>query len=216
VIGAIRDTVEYTKTIIEREINAVTDNPLIFENEEAISGGNFHGEPVGLVMDYLSIALSELGANSERRSFRLTDEKLSNGLPPMLVDDSISAGLNSGLMLPHYTAASLVLENRPLATPDSIRSLPTSANQEDHNSNAMTAARHAYEIAGNLRQILSIELYAALRGIELRLMLKDGRLGDGTGEIVEKLRQIVPFIKGDTLWGEEIAKVNRMLKGHTL
>jgi histidine ammonia-lyase len=80
----------------------------------------------------------------------------------------------------------------------------------------MTAARHAYEIAGNLRQILSIELYAALRGIELRLMLKDGRLGDGTGEIVEKLRQIVPFIKGDTLWGEEIAKVNRMLKGHTL
>jgi histidine ammonia-lyase len=216
VIGAIRDTVEYTKTIIEREINAVTDNPLIFENEEAISGGNFHGEPVGLVMDYLSIALSELGANSERRSFRLTDEKLSNGLPPMLVDDSISAGLNSGLMLPQYTAASLVLENQTLATPDSIRSLPTSANQEDHNSNAMTAARHAYEIAGNLRQILSIELYAALRGIELRLMLKDGRLGDGTGEIVEKLRQIVPFIKGDTLWGEEIAKVNRMLKGHTL
>lgn len=216
VIGAVRDTITYTKSIIEREINAVTDNPLIFDGEEAISGGNFHGEPVGLVMDYLSIALTELGANSERRSFRLTDEKLSNGLPPMLVNDALSAGLNSGLMLPHYTAASLVLENQTLATPDSIHSLPTSANQEDHNSNAMTAARHAYEIIGNLRQILSIEIYAALRGIELRIMMNDGRLGDGTGAIVEELRQIVPFIQGDTLWGEEIAKVNHMLKEHKL
>lgn len=216
VIGAVRDTITHTKSIIEREINAVTDNPLIFDGEEAISGGNFHGEPVGLVMDYLSIALTELSASSERRSFRMTDEKLSNGLPPMLVNDAFSAGLNSGLMLPHYTAASLVLENQTLATPDSIRSLPTSANQEDHNSNAMTAARHAYEIIGNLRQILSIEIYTALRGIELRLMMNDGRLGDGTGAIVKKLRQIVPFIQGDTLWGEEIAKVNQVLKEHKL
>lgn len=216
VIGAVRDAVAHTKAIIEREINAVTDNPLIFDNHEAISGGNFHGEPVGLVMDYLSIALSELGANSERRSFRLTDEKLSYGLPPMLVDDASCAGLNSGLMLPQYTAASLVLENQTLATPDSIRSLPTSANQEDHNSNAMTAARHAFEIVGNLRQILSIEIYAALRGIELRKKLNDGRLGDGTGVIVEKMKQVVPFIHGDTLWGEEIAKVNRFLKEHNL
>jgi histidine ammonia-lyase len=216
VIGAVRDTIEYTKTIVEREINAVTDNPLIFENEQAISGGNFHGEPVGLVMDYLSIALSELGANSERRSFRLTDENLSNGLPPMLVNNTLSAGLNSGLMLPHYTAASLVLENQTLATPDSIRSLPTSANQEDHNSNAMTAARHAYEIVGNLRQILSIELYAAVRGIELRLKVNNGRLGEGTGATVEKMSKIIPFIQGDTLSGEEIAKVNRLLKEHKI
>lgn len=216
VIGAVHDTVEFVKKIIEREINAVTDNPLIFENDEAISGGNFHGEPVGLAMDYLSIALTELGAISERRTFRLTDEKLSNGLPPMLVDDPSCAGLNSGLMLPHYTAASLVLENQTLATPDSIRSLPTSANQEDHNSNAMTAARHTYEIIGNLRQILSIEIYAALRSIELRKKTNNGRLGDGTGTIVEKMKNITPFIEGDTLWGEEIAKVNALLLEHQL
>ena len=216
VIGAIRDTVGYVKTVIEREINAVTDNPLIFDSGEPISGGNFHGEPVGLVMDYLSIAMCELGAISERRTFRLTDEKLNNGLPPMLVGDHEDAGLNSGLMLPHYTAASLVLENQTLATPDSIRSLPTSANQEDHNSNAMTAARHAYEIIGNLRQILSIEIYAALRGIELRMKLENGRLGEGTGEIVQKLRDIAPFISSDTLWGEEIKKVYRLLEEHKL
>jgi len=164
---------------VEREINAVTDNPLIFETGEAISGGNFHGEPIGLVMDFLSIAMSELGAISERRTFRLTDEKLSNGLPPMLVSDHESAGLNSGMMLPQYTAASLALENQTLASPDSIRSLPTSANQEDHNSNSMTAARHAYEIIENLRQILSIEIYAALRGIEIRLQNDEGQLGGG-------------------------------------
>lgn len=216
VIGAVRDTIAFTRTIIEREINAATDNPLIFENDEAISGGNFHGEPIGLVMDYLSIAMAELGAISERRTFRLTDKKLSQGLPPMLVDDESNAGLQSGLMLPHYTAASLVLENQSLATPDSIRSLPTSANQEDHNANAMTAARHAYEIVGNLRQILSIEIYSAIRGIELRSREKSGRLGEGTSKIASKMKEITPFINGDTLWGEEIMKVNKMLADHLL
>lgn len=216
VTGAVRDCIHFARQIIEREINAVTDNPLIFEDDVAISGGNFHGEPVGLVMDYLSIALSELGAISERRTFRLTDEKLSNGLPPMLVNGKNNAGLNSGLMLAHYTAASLALENQTLATPDSIRSLPTSANQEDHNANAMTAARHTYEVITNLRQILSIEIYAALRGIDLRLQSGGGRLGDGTTLIVNKLHEIVPFIPGDTLWGEEIVKVNGLIAEHKL
>lgn len=216
VIGAILDTVNYVKTIVEREINAVTDNPLIFETGEAISGGNFHGEPIGLVMDFLSIAMSELGAISERRTFRLTDEKLSNGLPPMLVSDYESAGLNSGMMLPQYTAASLVLENQTLASPDSIRSLPTSANQEDHNSNAMTAARHAYEIIENLRQILSIEIYAALRGIEIRLKNGEGQLGEGTAKIVDTLRNQIVFVKEDTIWGLEINKIYRLLEEHKL
>mgnify|MGYP001766018157 CR=1 FL=1 len=216
VIGAILDTVNYVKTIVEREINAVTDNPLIFETGEAISGGNFHGEPVGLAMDFLSIAMSELGAISERRTFRLTDEKLSNGLPPMLVSDSKSAGLNSGMMLPQYTAASLVLENQTLASPDSIRSLPTSANQEDHNSNAMTAARHAYEIIENLRQILSIEIYAALRGIEIRIINGEGQPGDGTEKIVDLLRNKISFVKEDTIWGIEINKIYRLLEEHKL
>lgn len=216
VIGAVRDTIKHVKTIVEREINAVTDNPLIFETGEAISGGNFHGEPLGLVMDFLSIAMCELGAISERRTFRLTDEKLNNGLPAMLVGHASAAGLNSGLMLPHYSAASLVLENQTLASPDSIRSLPTSANQEDHNSNAMTAARHAYEIIGNLRQILSIEVFTAVRGINLRLELSGGKLGEGTKKIVQQLNVVVPFISGDTLWGVEIAKVNNMLQDHRL
>lgn len=210
--GAVRDTAMHVKNVIEREINAATDNPLIFEPGDVISGGNFHGEPIGLVMDFLSIALCELGAISERRTYRLTDEKMNYGLPPMLVDDQHNAGLNSGVMLPHYTAASLVLENQTLATPDSIRSLPTSAGQEDHNANAMTAARHAYEIIENLRQILSIEIYTAIRGIELRRRISPGVLGSGTGKIFDKVTKTIRYIPGDALWGEEIKKVNRMIE----
>ena len=108
--GAARDTVEFVRSVIEKELNAATDNPLIFGRGEVLSGGNFHGEPVGMVMDYLGIAMAELAAISERRIFRLTDGKLNAGLPPMLVDQPEAAGLNSGLMMPQYTAASLVLE----------------------------------------------------------------------------------------------------------
>lgn len=216
IVGAIRDTHTFVKSIIDREINAATDNPLIFEPEDAISGGNFHGEPVGLVSDYLSIALCELGAVSERRTYRLTDDKTNNGLPPMLVDNHQSAGLNSGLMMPQYTAASLVLENQTLATPDSIRSLPTSAGQEDHNANAMTAARHTYEIIQNLRQILSIEIYTAIRGIELRKRVSEGKLGVGTKEAYDKISQVVSYKGGDTLWGKEIQKINEMIEKRIL
>ncbi len=216
IAGAVRDTLVFVKAVIEREINAATDNPLVFEPDEAISGGNFHGEPVGLVCDYLSIALCELGAVSERRTYRLTDEKTNNGLPPMLVDDLQAAGINSGLMMPQYTAASLVLENQTLATPDSIRSLPTSAGQEDHNANAMTAARHTYEIIENLRQILSIEIYTAIRAIELRNRISDGKLGEGTKSVYEKIRKVVTYKESDTLWGQEILKINEMLKDQKL
>lgn len=216
VLGAVRDTIQYVESVINRELNAATDNPLIFEPEVAISGGNFHGEPIGLVMDFLSIALCELGAISERRTFRLTDEKTNHGLPPMLVDDPQHAGLNSGLMMPQYTAASLVLENQTLATPSSIRSLPTSAGQEDHNANSMTAARHAYEILENLRQILAIEVYTANRAIELRKRMSTGITGKGTTEIISKLEKIVPFISEDTLWGDEIKKVYRLILDHNL
>ena len=167
--GAVWDTILHVKTIIEREINAATDNPLLFDGGIAISGGNFHGEPVALVMDFLGIAMCELGAISERRTFRLTDGKLNGGLPNMLVDSKEAAGLNSGLMMPQYTAASLVLENQTLATPDSVHSLPTSGEQEDHNSNSMTAARHARNILDNVRKVIAIEMYTACRAIDLRL-----------------------------------------------
>ncbi len=214
--GAIRDSIEYVEQIINREINAVTDNPLIFEPGIALSGGNFHGEPIGISMDLLGIALCELGAISERRTFRLTDEHLSNGLPPMLVDQNKNAGLNSGLMIPQYTAASLVLENQTLATPDSIRSLPTSASQEDHNANSMTASRHAYEIAENVRQILAIELFTAAHAIDLRMKQSKVQLGKGTTEAYQKIRELVPYSSKDALWGSEIQKINQMIKDHKI
>jgi histidine ammonia-lyase len=212
VLGAARDALRFASGVIETEINAATDNPLIFENGEAISGGNFHGEPVGMAMDFLSIAMAETAAISERRVFRLTDGKLNAGLPPMLVDRPEAAGVNSGLMMPQYTAASLVLENQTLASPDSVRSLPTSAEQEDHNANSMTAARHTREIIANTLHVLAIELYTAARAIDLRLRDMPGaRLGSITGEAYRRLRAVVPYQPGDAWWGPEIVAVREMI-----
>jgi len=211
--GAVRDTIDYCTQIVEREINAATDNPLLFSPEDIISGGNFHGEPVGLVMDYLGIALSELAAISERRVFRMTDGNLNVGLPPMLVDHPQAAGLNSGLMMPQYTAASLVLENQTLAHPDSVHSLPTSGEQEDHNANAMTAARHARQILDNTRHVLAIELYTAARALDLRLKQQpDAQFGVGTRQAYAALRAAVPYQAGDALWGPEIERVVELIK----
>ena len=183
--------------IITREINAATDNPLIFGPGEAISGGNFHGEVIGMVMDYLKIALSELGAISERRTFHLTDVKMNAGLPAMLVDNPQAAGLNSGMMMPQYTAASLTLENQHLATPDSIHSLPTSGGKEDHNANSLTAARHAQMITENTAHILAIELYTAMRALDIRMRDEPGfRMGKGVGAAYQRVRAAVPTNRG--------------------
>jgi histidine ammonia-lyase len=215
VMGAARDTIAFVRGVIEREVNAATDNPLIFGEDEVLSGGNFHGEPVGMAMDYLGIAMSEVAAISERRIFRLTDAKLNSGLPPMLVDTQEAAGLNSGLMMPQYTAASLVLENQTLAGPDSVRSLPTSAEQEDHNANSMTAARHAREILENTAHVLAIELYSAARGIDLRMRDQpDTCLGAGTQLVYHRLREYVPYQPGDAWWGPEIQQVHRLITDH--
>jgi len=210
--GASRDTIEHAKTIVEIEINAATDNPLIFEPGIAISGGNFHGEPVGMVMDFAGIAMAEIGAISERRTFRLTDEKLSNGLPPMLVDSKESAGLNSGVMMPQYTAASLVLENQTLAAPDSVHSLPTSAEQEDHNANAMTAARHCSQIIENVKHILSVELFTAARGLDIRIRDEKKAPGKRTQELFEKIRAVVPYHADDRLWGVDIEQLRKEIQ----
>ncbi len=201
--------------VIEREINAATDNPLIFGSADVLSGGNFHGEPVGMVMDFLGIAMSEVAAISERRIFRLTDAKLNSGLPAMLVDHPEAAGLNSGLMMPQYTAASLVLENQTLASPDSVHSLPTSAEQEDHNANSMTAARHARQILENTTHVLAIELYTAARALDLRLRgCPDARTGIGTDAVYRRLRQSVPYQPGDAWWGPEIEQVHALINTH--
>jgi histidine ammonia-lyase len=210
--GPARDTLEYVKGILEKEINAVTDNPLIFGPGEAISGGNFHGEPIGMALDFLKIAISEIGAISERRVFQLTDGKMNGGLPPMLVSSMEAAGLNSGMMMPQYTAASLVLENQTLAHPDSIHSLPTSGGKEDHNANAMTAARHAYNIANNCAHVLAIECYCAARALDLRLKVDPKcKMGLGTKYAHDILRDEVPYQDGDAWWGPEIEKVRNIL-----
>lgn len=210
--GAGRDTLDYVKSVILREINAATDNPLLFSSGEAISGGNFHGEPVGLVMDFLSIAMAEIGAISERRTFRLTDGKLNAGLPPMLVDSIEAAGLNSGMMMPQYTAASLVLENQTLANPDSVHSLPTSAEQEDHNANSMTAARNTRQIIMNTAHIIAIEIYCAARGLDLRMRQSPhAKMGNGVGDAYRKIRENIPYTAGDAWWGPEIERVRALI-----
>lgn len=214
--GGIRDTIRFAWTIIEAEINAATDNPLIFTDSEAISGGNFHGEPIGLVMDYLGIAMAEVGAISERRTFRLTDGKLNGKLPPMLVGSEEAAGLNSGLMMPQYTAVSLVLENQTLATPDSVHSLPTSGEQEDHNANAMTASRHTYQIIQNVTHILSVELFSSCQAIDLRMRKMNAKLGKGTNEIFKTVRQNIPFHAVDQLWGPDIRKIGLLIHDQKL
>jgi histidine ammonia-lyase len=215
--GIAWDTLSFARRTIEIEVNAATDNPLLFEPGIALSGGNFHGEPVGMVMDYLAIALAEIASISERRTFRLTDGHLNADLPPMLVDRLSAAGLNSGLMMPQYTAASLVLENQTLATPDSVHSLPTSAEQEDHNANSMTAARHAREVIANTAHVLAIELYTAARALDLRLRQDpDLELGQGTGKAYQKIREVVAYQPGDAWWGPEIDRVRRLILNNKL
>ena len=216
IVGSALDTLEPVKQVISAEINAATDNPLIFDDDAVLSGGNFHGEPVGMAMDFLGIAMAEVGAISERRTFRLTDGKLNQGLPPMLVDSMEAAGLNSGVMMPQYTAASLVLENQTLATPDSVHSLPTSAEQEDHNANAMTAARHCLQIIENVKHILAVELFTASRAVDLRLRIQKGKLGTGTQIIFSTIRQTVAYQPGDALWGVEIKAIRRLVEEHRL
>ncbi|MFN2304273.1 MAG: histidine ammonia-lyase [Anaerolineales bacterium] len=206
------DTLNFVKRIIEIEINAATDNPLLFEPGIALSGGNFHGEPIGVAMDFLGIAMAEIASISERRTFRLTDGHLNADLPPMLVDRLSAAGLNSGLMMPQYTAASLVLENQVLASPDSVHSLPTSAEQEDHNANSMTAARHTRSIIANTAHVLAIELYTAARALDLRIRQNPKlKLGEGTVKAYQKIRNLIPYQAGDTWWGPEIDLVRKLI-----
>jgi histidine ammonia-lyase len=210
--GAIKETEKFVGEIITKEINAATDNPLLVNGNKVVSGGNFHGEPVGLAADFLSIAVTELGAISERRTFRLLDENLNNGLPAMLVDSSEDEGLNSGLMILQYTAAALALENQTLATPDSIKSLPTSANQEDHNANAYNAAANLRKIIRNTTKILAIEIYTASRGIDLRKKINPGgKMGAGTQEIYRLVRNLFPYHTNDIQWSRELESLYKML-----
>ncbi|MBL8016954.1 MAG: histidine ammonia-lyase [Ignavibacteria bacterium] len=199
--GAVKDTIEYVSKVVTTEVNSATDNPLIFaKTNEHIEGGNFHGEPVALVMDFLKIALSELGNISERRTARLVDGSLS-GLPRFLTSEG---GLNSGLMIAQYTAASLVSENKVLCHPASVDSIPTSANQEDHNSLGSIAARKCFEVLVNAEKIVAIEILCAAQGIDFLKPLKCGR---GTGSAYSQLRKTVKHIREDVVMSEHIQSV---------
>lgn len=174
VFGPVRDTLGFVANILENEINAVTDNPLIFpalpssRSLKAVSGGNFHAEYVAFAADFLSIVVTEIGNITERRIFRLTDGTLNRGLPDMLVA-SEKVGLDCGFMLPQYLAAALVSDCKTLAHPDSVDSIPTSANQEDHVSMANNAGRHARQVVWNIQQVVAIELLMAAQALELRV-----------------------------------------------
>lgn len=216
VYGAVRDAIDYVEWVMSNELNAVTDNPLIFFDEdgkaEIVSGGNFHGEPLALSMDYLALALTEIGNMSERRIMRLVDAD-SNGhiLPPFLTEHS---GLNSGFMIVQYTAAALATENKVLSHPASADTIPSSANVEDHVSMGVTSALKLRDVADNLRQILALELFCAAQGIDFRRreIGADKRLGKKTQPVYEKIRERVPFIEADELMYPHIEAVNNLVK----
>ncbi len=214
VLGAARNAIAYAKRVIEIEINSATDNPLIFpETETCLSGGNFHGQPVSLAMDLLGIALTMVGNISERRTARLLDEKLNNGLPSFLISHEAKRGVNSGLMTVQYTAAALASENKVLAHPACADSIPTSAGFEDFVSMGVTAAQKAKQILENIEYIIAIELLCAAQAIEFR---GPERLGKGTKIAYSTIRKTVPPLKEDRVLSNDIEKIRQTLKNRTI
>jgi histidine ammonia-lyase len=186
VTGAVRDTITHARLVAERELAAAIDNPVVLADGTISSNGNFHGAPVGYVLDFLAIAVADLGSMAERRTDRMLDKNRSHGLPPFLADDP---GVDSGLMIAQYTQAGLVSENKRLAVPASVDSIPSSAMQEDHVSMGWHAARKLRQAVDNLRRILAIELVAAARAIELRAPLAPAAV---TASVIAALRATVP------------------------
>jgi len=220
--GAVRDSLDHLRRVLDVELNSATDNPLVFPEGGAvpadalatggglvISGGNFHGEPIALALDFAKLALSELGAISERRTALLLDARLNGGLPAFLTPDP---GRNSGLMIVQYTAAALASENKVLAHPSSADSIPTSANQEDHVSMGAAAARHARVVLGHVEQILAIELLCAAQALDLRLALLGSvdrsaapAPGAGVSEAHRRIRERVSTLVEDREPGPDLA-----------
>jgi len=218
--GACRDAIAYAEWVINIELNAVTDNPLIFvddeENIEVISGGNFHGEPLALSMDYLAIALAELGNISERRIMRLTDEDSNSHVLPAFLTEN--GGLNSGFMIVQYTAAALATENKVLAHPASVDTIPSSANVEDHVSMGVTSALKLRNISNNLGKILSMELFSAAQAVDFRKkeIGSDKNLGKKTKPVYDLIRSKVPFIEEDTIMYPHMREVEKLVASELL
>ena len=197
--GATRDAVAHVEKIVEQEINAVTDNPLVFPDEDMIlSGGNFHGQPLAINLDYLAIAIAELGNISERRTYLLISGQ--RNLPPFLVK---SAGLDSGLMIAQYTAASIVSKNKQLCTPASVDSIVSSNGQEDHVSMGSNAATKLYEVVKNVEMVLAIELLNATQAFDFRRPKKSSAMIE---KLITTYRKTVPFIEKDRIIHDDMMK----------
>ena len=205
--GASKDAVAYAAKVMETEMNSSTNNPLIFhETQDFLSGGNFHGQPVALAADFLCMAVAEMANISERRIERLVNPKLS-GLPAFLVQDK---GINSGLMIAQYTAAALVSENKVLAHPACVDSVPTSANKEDHVSMGTISARKCREIVKNTENVIAIELLCAAQAMDVFTNMKPGL---GTAAAYRAIRQAVPHLDKDRILSEDIEAVRRLMRG---
>lgn len=213
--GAARDVIDFAHRAIEIELNASTDNPLLFFEENGkpvcISGGNFHGEPVAIPLDSMKIGLSELASISERRLARLIDQKENRNLLPAFL--TREGGINSGFMLVQYTSAALVSENKVLAHPASVDTIPSSANTEDHVSMGTISARQVYEIAQNVETVLALELFGAAQGVDFRLaeLGSDSCLGQGTRLAYNLIRSRVPHIEKDTVMHPHIESVRELV-----
>ncbi len=207
--GASRNAYIHLKQLLTIELNAVTDNPIVFSRDKALSGGNFHGQPLALPLDYAAMATAELGNIADRRIYLSLMDTIE-GLPKLLMKET---GLNSGFMIPQYTTAALVSENKTLCYPASVDSIPTSLGQEDHVSMGSISARKALQIAGNLEKIQGIELFCAAQGFDFRKPLKSGPLIDACHDYV---RTKIPHIDRDVYLADFINEAIEMVKGHAL
>jgi histidine ammonia-lyase len=210
VAGAARDTLEYARRVAEAELRSAIDNPMVLPDGRVESCGNFHGAPVAMACDFLAIAGADVGAIAERRTDRLLDSSRSHGLPPFLAEEP---GVNSGLMLAQYAQAAMVAENRRLATPASVDSLPTSAMQEDHVSMGWGAARKLRTAVANLARILAVEVVCAARGLDLRAPL---RPAPGTSAALEVVRSRVPGFGPDRFLAPELAAADELVRSGEL
>lgn len=206
--GASRDALAYANGVIETEMNGVTDNPLVFENGDIVSGGNFHGQPLALVLDFAAIALAELASISERRIYLLLEGH--DGLPKLLMRET---GLNSGFMIPQYTAAALVSENKVLCHPASVDSIPTSLGQEDHVSMGSISALKLLRIYENVETVLAIEVLTAAQALDYRLPLRPGR---GVAAAHRLIRARTPHREADYLFHDDLAPVTALVRGREL
>jgi histidine ammonia-lyase len=212
--GAARDAIAYALWVIDIELNSVNDNPIIFVDEETgepdvISAGNFHGEPIALAMDYMKLALTEIGNMSERRIAQLVDANSNGGVLPMFLTKD--GGLESGFMIAQYTAAALASENKVLAHPASADTIPSSANIEDHVSMGATAVRQAEQILTHVETIVGIEMMAAAQGVDFRREGNSAEMGIGTRTAYDIIRKRVPFLDGDVFLAPHIEQMRRLV-----